>query len=73
MAPGGARIRRREIEREYIRAALERNHGNRTLTAPQLQIGPATLRKLKEYADDHWALVFLAEFAGAPSNSPGAV
>ena len=54
----------REIEREYILAALERNHGNRTLTAQQLKIGPATLfRKLKEYADGHWALLFLAEVA----------
>jgi transcriptional regulator with PAS, ATPase and Fis domain len=42
----------REIEREYVLAALERNHGNRTLTAQQLRIGTATLfRKLKEYAD----------------------
>ncbi len=41
----------REIEREYILAALQRNHGNRTLTAQQLKIGSATLfRKLKESA-----------------------
>jgi two-component system, NtrC family, response regulator HydG len=54
----------REIERDYILAALERNHGNRTLTAQQLKIGPATLfRKLREYADGHWGLVFLAELA----------
>ena len=40
----------REIEREYILAALERNHGNRTLTAQQLEIGAATLfRRLKQY------------------------
>jgi DNA-binding NtrC family response regulator len=40
----------RDIEREYILAALERNHGSRTLTAEQLCIGLATLRrKLKRY------------------------
>jgi two-component system, NtrC family, response regulator HydG len=40
----------RDIEREYILAALERNHGSRTLTAEQLHIGLATLRrKLKGY------------------------
>jgi DNA-binding NtrC family response regulator len=40
----------RDIEREYILAALERNHGSRTLTAEQLRIGLATLRrKLKSY------------------------
>jgi two-component system response regulator HydG len=39
-----------DIEREYILAALERNHGSRTLTAEQLRIGLATLRrKLKSY------------------------
>ncbi len=39
-----------EIEREYILAALDRNHGNRTQTAAQLRIGSATLlRKLKAY------------------------
>ncbi len=43
----------REVEREYILAALERNHGYRTATAQQLKIGSATLfRKLKDYADD---------------------
>ena len=52
----------REIEREYILAALERNHGNRTATAQQLKIGAATLfRKLREYADGRWALMPLAE------------
>jgi DNA-binding NtrC family response regulator len=41
----------RDVEREYILAALERNHGSRTLTAEQLHIGLATLRrKLKGYA-----------------------
>jgi two-component system response regulator HydG len=41
----------RDIEREYILAALERNHGSRTATAEQLRIGLATLRrKLKSYA-----------------------
>lgn len=40
----------RDIEREYILAALERNHGSRALTAEQLHIGLATLRrKLKSY------------------------
>jgi two-component system, NtrC family, response regulator HydG len=43
----------REVEREYILAALERNAGNRTLTAQQLGIGLATLyRKLRHYAHD---------------------
>jgi two-component system, NtrC family, response regulator HydG len=43
----------REVEREYILAALERNAGNRTLTAQQLGIGMATLyRKLRRYAHD---------------------
>ena len=40
----------RDIEQEYILAALERNHGSRTLTAEQLRIGLATLRrKLNSY------------------------
>jgi two-component system response regulator HydG len=40
----------RDIEREYILAALEHNHGSRTLTAEQLRIGLATLRrKLNSY------------------------
>ena len=40
----------RDIEQEYILAALERNHGSRTLTAEQLRIGLATLRrKLHSY------------------------
>jgi DNA-binding NtrC family response regulator len=39
-----------EIERDYILAVLELNHGNQTQTAVQLQIGSATLyRKLKSY------------------------
>jgi len=39
-----------EIERDYILAALDRNDGNQTHTAEQLQIGSATLyRKLKAY------------------------
>jgi len=54
----------REIEREYILAALQRNHGNRTLTAQQLKIGSATLfRKLKDYADGPWSVPLLAEVA----------
>ncbi len=40
----------REIEKEYILAALAMNRGNQTRTAEQLQIGVATLyRKLKSY------------------------
>jgi DNA-binding NtrC family response regulator len=40
----------REIEKEYILAALASNRGNQTRTAEQLQIGVATLyRKLKSY------------------------
>jgi two-component system response regulator HydG len=40
----------REVEREYILAALQRNRGNRTQTAEQLCIAAATLfRKLKQY------------------------
>jgi DNA-binding NtrC family response regulator len=39
-----------EIERDYILAVLDRNGGNRTRTAEQLNIGSATLsRKLKSY------------------------
>lgn len=54
----------REIEREYILAALQRNHGNRTLTAQQLKIGSATLfRKLKDYTDGPWSVPLLAEVA----------
>jgi len=38
------------IEKDYILVVLERNEGNRTLTAEQLGIGTATLhRKLKAY------------------------
>lgn len=41
----------KDVEREYILAALHRNNGNKTLTAQQLDIGAATLfRKLKRYA-----------------------
>jgi DNA-binding NtrC family response regulator len=44
----------REVERDYIEAVLERNHGNRKLTARQLEIAPATLfGKLEAYADVH--------------------
>jgi two-component system response regulator HydG len=40
----------REIEREYILAALERNNGSKAVTAQQLGIGLATLRrKLRSY------------------------
>ncbi len=41
----------REIERQYILAALQRNGGNRTRTAQQLRIDDTTLlRKLRGYA-----------------------
>jgi len=40
----------REMEREYILAALQRNGGNRTRTAEQLRIDAKSLRrKLKGY------------------------
>ena len=40
----------RDVEREYILAVLERNAGSKTVTAQQLKIGLATLRrKLKSY------------------------
>ncbi len=40
----------KDIEREYIIAALEKNDGNQTNTARQLKIGAATLyRRLKQY------------------------
>ncbi len=39
-----------EVERRYILAALDKNEGNQTRTAKQLQIGTATLyRRLKRY------------------------
>ena len=39
-----------QIEKEYILAVLERNNGNQTQSAKQLQIGSATLyRKLKQF------------------------
>jgi two-component system, NtrC family, response regulator HydG len=39
-----------QVEKQYILAALEVNHGNQTHTARQLRIGSATLyRKLKSY------------------------
>lgn len=47
--PGAVRPLR-DVEREYIIAALHRNKGNRTLTAAQLGIGTRTLfRKLNQY------------------------
>jgi DNA-binding NtrC family response regulator len=43
----------KSIEKEYIVMALERNGGNQTRTAEQLEIGTATLfRKLKSYRKD---------------------
>ena len=43
----------RDVEREYILAALQRNGGNKAQTAEQLCIAAATLfRKLKEYTTD---------------------
>jgi two-component system response regulator HydG len=52
LACAGPEIRPlREIERQYILAALQRNGGNRTRTAQQLRINDTTLlRKLKSYA-----------------------
>lgn len=39
-----------DVERDYILWALERNHGSKTVTAQQLRIGLATLRrKLNSY------------------------
>ena len=49
----------KEIEKEYILAALEHNDGNQTRTAEQLRIGSATLyRKLKS-----WGLVHTRQVA----------
>ena len=43
----------KEVEREYIVAALELKDGNQTRTAKQLEIGSSTLyRKLKGYGLD---------------------
>ena len=54
----------RDVEREYILAALELNNGNRTLTAEQLEIGPATLfRQLKRYGDGPWSLLVAEAWA----------
>jgi DNA-binding NtrC family response regulator len=40
----------RDVEKEYILAALKLNQGNQTRTAKQLRIGSATLyRKLKSW------------------------
>ncbi len=49
--PSGGVVRPlEEIEKDYILAALELNHGNQTHTALQLKIGSATMyRKLKRY------------------------
>ncbi len=47
---GGAVQPLRDVEREYILAALKLNEGNQTRTAKQLRIGSATLyRKLKSW------------------------
>jgi DNA-binding NtrC family response regulator len=52
LACAGPEIRPlREIERQYILAALQCNGGNRTRTAQQLRINDMTLlRKPKSYA-----------------------
>jgi two-component system response regulator HydG len=64
----------REIERDYILAALDRNQGNCTLTAQQLDIAPATLfRKLKGYANGQLTLVLAAEAARRWIELSGAV
>jgi len=48
-SPGSVRTLE-EVEKDYILAVLDLNHGNRTHTAEQLKIGAATLyRKLKGY------------------------
>jgi two-component system, NtrC family, response regulator HydG len=51
-APDVALVRPlKEVERDYILAALARNGGNQAKTAAQLGIGVVTLyRKLKQYA-----------------------
>jgi DNA-binding NtrC family response regulator len=50
VASRGAVRAMQEVERDYILAAMELNHGNQTRTAEQLHIGSATLyRKLKSY------------------------
>jgi DNA-binding NtrC family response regulator len=54
LATAGPGIRPlRDVEREYILAALQHNGGNRRQTAEQLRIATATLfRKLREYTTD---------------------
>jgi DNA-binding NtrC family response regulator len=48
---GGAVRALDDVEKDYIIATLQRNGGNKTLTAEQLGIGSATLyRKLKKYS-----------------------
>lgn len=48
--PAGTVLPLEQIEKQYIIATLERNGGNQTRTAEQLEIGSATLyRKLKSY------------------------
>jgi DNA-binding NtrC family response regulator len=49
-APSSCPMTLDEIEREQIRIALERNHGNRTATAAELGISRRTLHyRLQEY------------------------
>lgn len=48
--PPGAAVALAVVEKDHILALLQRNDGNQTLTASQLEIGTATLyRKLKAY------------------------
>ncbi|MGB8932448.1 MAG: sigma-54-dependent Fis family transcriptional regulator [Anaeromyxobacteraceae bacterium] len=57
-----------QVEKEYILAALERNGGNQTRTAKQLQIGSATLyRKLRLYGLTGERPVAGARLRGEPS------
>lgn len=52
-AIGQEEVPLRELEKRHILATLERNHGNQTKTAEQLEIGTATLyRKLRKYEQE---------------------
>ena len=42
----------RDVEREYILAALERNNGNRTKTARDLGVDPRTIFRYLEREPD---------------------
>ena len=52
----------RDVDREYILAARERNDGNWMLTAEQLEIGPARLfSKVETPRRRPWSLLLVAE------------